>query len=181
MQSATSRVRITRIMRFRYIGPWISPYIRRRLTKIAHGVTLRNVFLYVRETFMVACQAVARGQPGSVLPTIYELLRGSAAGLLSGYRDRGVRPASSSARQRCTSVIIQRRDRCERCPELRHSAMRPRTNPLAPSPARHGGGVPTHGSSNTPEGASAEPEAPVEVWETPRRPRKVNGKLGYIT
>ena len=67
---------------------------------------------------MVACQAVARGQPGSVLPTIYELLRGSAAGLLSGYRDRGVRPASSSAWQRCTSVIIQRRDRCERCPEL---------------------------------------------------------------
>ena len=91
---------------------------------------------------MVACQAAARGQPVSVLPTIHELLRGSAAGLLSGYRDRGVRPTSSSARQRCTSVIIQRRDRCERCPELRHSAMRLRKNPLASSPARHRGGVP---------------------------------------
>jgi hypothetical protein len=69
MQSATSRVRIAQIMQFRYIGLWISLYIRRRLTKIAHRVTMRNLF-YVRQTFVVAVQPAARGQPGRVLPTI---------------------------------------------------------------------------------------------------------------
>lgn len=58
---------------------------------------------------MVVCQAAAPRAAGQRASTILEFLRGSAAGLLSGHRDRGARPASSSVRWRCTSMIIQRR------------------------------------------------------------------------